>query len=295
MNRAAAPRKNTALTHGAGADVAGVGFRAGWVSSDSAGQIRMVAVSSAGQVAERDAPFQLRGNSFTMMVLKVIDPASPNFFPLLNGKVRQAPNFFRHAPVVLDFEELPEAAAALNVAEFVERVRELYLLPVGFQGGPRPVQESALAAGLVPMPSGRAARLEVARAAPAAAAAASPVAPVPAVPVEPVYRPALVIAEPVRSGMQVYAEKTDLIITAAVSHGAEVLADGNIHVYGALRGRALAGISGDAGARIFCQSLEAEVVSIAGLYRVSEDIDKDVWKKSAQIWLSDGYLHVGSL
>lgn len=247
----------------------------------------MVAVSSASQVSERDTPFQLRGNSFTMMVLKVLDPASPNFFPALAGKVRQAPNFFRHAPIVLDFDELPESVA-FDVAAFVARVREQYLLPIGFCGGPSTVQEQALAGGLVPMPTGRAAKLEQAR---PVDASGQPVAPPP----EPVFRPALVVSDPVRSGTQIYAQGTDLIITSSVSHGAEVLADGNIHVYGALRGRALAGISGDNGARIFCQSLEAEVVSIAGLYRVAEDLDPSHLKKAVQIRLDDGFLHIAPL
>ncbi|MGQ9372111.1 septum site-determining protein MinC [Azospirillum sp. ST 5-10] len=246
-------------------------------------------MSSAGQVAERDAPFQLRGNSFTMMVLKVSDPASPNFFSLLGSKVRQAPNFFRHAPVVLEFDDLGEGTS-FDLAAFVAKVREQHLLPIGFVGGPRPLQDAALALGLVPMPAGRAARLEQAR--PQAAAAGG--APAQPVFVE-VHRPALVVSDPVRSGQQIYAEKADLIITASVSHGAEVLADGNIHVYGALRGRALAGISGENGARIFCQSLEAEVVSIAGLYRVAEDIDSAFLKKPVQIRLSDGFLHMDPL
>lgn len=255
----------------------------------------MAAVSSASQVAERDVPFQLRGNSFTMMVLKVIAPASPDFFPQLNVKVRQAPNFFRNAPVVLDFEELGEDTPRFDVAAFVTNLRSLYLLPVGFQGGPRAVQEAALAAGLTPMPAGRSAKLETVRPADRAASAAPAPAPAPAPPPEPVFRPAMVVTEPVRSGQQIYAEKTDLILLAPVSPGAEVLADGNIHIYGALRGRALAGVSGDAGARIFCQSLEAEVVSVAGLYRVSEDIGDDLRKKPVQIFLRDGYLHMDPL
>lgn len=246
----------------------------------------MVTVSSASQVAERDAPFQLRGNSFTMMVLKVVDPASPNFFPLLGGKVRQAPNFFRHAPVVLDFQEL--VTETLDLGPFVAGLREHHLRPIGFQGGPAALQQAAIAGGLVPMPTGRPAALEVARPEPRAATAPPP-------PPEPVYRSTLIITEPVRSGQQIYAEKTDLIVTASVSPGAEVLSDGSIHVYGALRGRALAGISGDPAARIFCQSLAAELISIAGLYQVSEDIDREVLKKPAQVSLSNGYLLVQPL
>ncbi len=249
-------------------------------------------MSSARQLAERDMPFQLRGNSFTMMVLKVNDPASPEFFPQLAIKVRQAPNFFRNAPVVLDFDELGEAAPRFDVAALVTNLRALYLLPVGFQGGSRAVQEGALAAGLTPMPAGRATRLEAAAKA-ADSQSAGPAQPAP--PPEPVYRPTLVITEPVRSGQQIYAEKTDLVITSSVSPGAEVVADGHVHVYGALRGRALAGVSGDTGARIFCQSLEAEVVSVAGLYRVSEDMGDDVLKKPVQVFLRDGYLHMAAL
>ncbi len=255
----------------------------------------MAAVSSARQGAERDGPFQMRGNSFTMMVLKVSDPASPEFFPQLSVKVRQAPNFFRNAPIVLDFEDLTEDSPRFDVAALVTNLRALYLLPVGFQGGPRAVQEGALAAGLTPMPAGRAAKLEtVARGAdPQQAGAQAPAPPAP--PPEPIYRPTLVVTEPVRSGQQIYAEKTDLVITAPVSPGAEVVADGHIHIYGALRGRALAGVSGDTNARIFCQSLDAEVVSVAGLYRVSEDFGNDVLKKPVQIFLRDGYLHMEPL
>ncbi len=251
-------------------------------------------MSSARQVAERDVPFQLRGNSFTMMVLKVSDPASPDFFPQLAVKVRQAPNFFRNAPIVLDFEELGEESPRFDVAALVTNLRTLYLLPVGFQGGPRAVQEGALAAGLTPMPAGRAAKLDQVTRGAEPQGAASAAAP-PAPPPEIIHRPTLVITEPVRSGQQIYAEKTDLVITAPVSPGAEVVADGHIHVYGALRGRALAGVSGDATARIFCQSLEAEVVSVAGLYRVSEDFGDDVLKKPVQIFLRDGYLHMEPL
>nr|WP_207455392.1 septum site-determining protein MinC [Azospirillum sp. SYSU D00513] len=249
-------------------------------------------MSSAGQAVERDVPFQLRGNSFTMMVLKVSDPTSPDFFPQLNVKVRQAPNFFRNAPVVVDFDELPEDAG-FDVAAFLQQVRAHHLLPMGFQGGPRPVQEAALAAGLTPMPAGRAAKLEQAKGPDPRAAGSAPAIAVP--PPEPVLRPALLVTEPVRSGQQIYAEKTDLVITASVSPGAEVLADGNIHIYGALRGRALAGVSGETGARIFCQSLDAEVVSVAGLYRVSEDIGEDIRKKPVQIFLRDGFLHMAPL
>ena len=96
-----------------------------------------------------------------------------------------------------------------------------------------------------------------------------------------------IVTEPVRSGTQIYARGGDLIVTAAVSAGAEVMADGNIHVYGRLRGRALAGAAGDTAARIFCTRLEAELVSIAGRYLVSEQLPAEYQGGPAQIALVD--------
>ena len=103
------------------------------------------------------------------------------------------------------------------------------------------------------------------------------------------------ITEPVRAGAQVYAEGRDLVLLSFVSPGAEVLADGHIHAYGRLRGRALAGIGGDEGARIFCRSLEAELVSIAGRFRVSEDMDPRLVGKPTQIFLDGGFLMIEPL
>ncbi len=103
------------------------------------------------------------------------------------------------------------------------------------------------------------------------------------------------LRRPVRSGQQVYARDTDLIIMGQVGPGAEVIADNHIHVYGPLRGRALCGVSGNTEARIFCQSLEAELVSVAGNYRVLESIPEDLRGKPAQIWLDDERLNIEPL
>jgi septum site-determining protein MinC len=233
-------------------------------------------------VAERDAPFQLRGGSFTLMVLKLLDPGSESFFARLEEKVRQAPNFFRNAPVVLDLDGLP-AGVEFNLGDLRERLRTCNLIAVGVQGGDRLHQETALRAGLPLVPAGRPMRPEPARVEATgrvAAPSSDPAAP----------RPTLVVNEVVRSGRQLYAPGGDLVVTAMVSAGAELLADGHIHVYGPLRGRALAGLSGDTTARIFCLSLEAEMVSIAGLYRVNEDIAPSIFRKPVHIYLKEGYL-----
>jgi septum site-determining protein MinC len=104
-----------------------------------------------------------------------------------------------------------------------------------------------------------------------------------------------IINHPVRSGQQIYAADGDLIVLGTVSAGAELIADGNIHIYGTLRGRALAGVKGDIETWIFCQSLEAELISIAGRYRISEQIDSTDWGKAVQIHLVDDRLVIDHL
>ncbi len=104
-----------------------------------------------------------------------------------------------------------------------------------------------------------------------------------------------IISTPIRSGQQIYAAGGDLIVLAPVSAGAELLADGNIHVYGALRGRALAGVKGNTDARVFCHSQEAELISIAGCFMVDEDLRSDHWKQAVQILLQDDKLHIKPL
>ena len=262
----------------------------------------------SNQVAFRDAPFQLRGSTFTWMVLKVSDSHSPNFFPVLSGKIAQAPNFFRHAGVVLDLDDLP-AGTPFDMDAFCKLLKNLGLMAVGLQGGTKEQQDAALSRGmaLISAPRGKAETFDplagtgrspaqgLANVQAQAPAAPTP-APAPAPVAEPApQRSAMVIAENVRSGRQIYAPGGDLVVIGSVSPGAELLADGSIHVYGALRGRALAGVSGDQSARIFCQSLDAELVSIAGLYRVSEDIGKDIRRRQVQIYLNNGYLHIDPL
>ncbi len=121
-------------------------------------------------------------------------------------------------------------------------------------------------------------------------------APAPPPVLEPEVRPTRIITAPVRGGQQIYAQGGDLVVTASVSPGAELLADGNIHVYGAMRGRALAGIKGNTKARIFCQQMTAEMVSIAGQYKVCEDLRRDpLWGAGVQVSLSGDVLNITRL
>jgi septum site-determining protein MinC len=105
----------------------------------------------------------------------------------------------------------------------------------------------------------------------------------------------MLVTEPVRSGQRIFAEAGDLVVVGAVGSGAEVVASGNIHIYGALRGRALAGATGDAKARIFCHSLDAELVAVAGTYRTNDDIDAAARKQRAQVFLRDDALCIEPL
>lgn len=232
---------------------------------------------------------RLRGGTFTLMVLDV--PAEGDPLAGVEAKLRQAPSFFESAPLVLDLQAVGDGGK-LDVVDLVARLRDLGLVPVGIQNGSDAQNEQALAAGLCPFPLWRSGRERPAREGrPGKRVAPSDQARPP----EPEVSPAMLLTSPVRSGKRVYARGGDLVAAAPVSAGAELIADGHVHVYGPLRGRALAGVHGDESARIFCQSLQAELVSIAGAYRVREDIEDDLIGQAVQISLQDGRLVIEPL
>ena len=173
------------------------------------------------------------------------------------------------------------------------------MFPVALRGGSLALQQSAALNQLAILPESKVEAKPRNPVPPSTASSAieRPLAQAkPAEQKEDLETPTRLITLPVRSGQQIYARGADLLVLAPVSHGAELLADGHIHVYAPLRGRALAGISGDKTARIFCQSLEAELVSIAGQYRLSEDLkDGPLWKTSVQIALEERSLHITPL
>jgi septum site-determining protein MinC len=225
---------------------------------------------TTASITGADAPFQLRAASMTLLTLKVQAPEEPEFFPRLATMLSLAPGFYRNAPIVLDLSATG-AKPPVDMAAFCGQLRSLGINPVGVHRANAAWERAAAAIGLPPFPAGRTtdpATAKAAATAPAKAAGGTKI-----------------IAEPVRSGRQVYAHKGDLIVLGPVSHGAELLADGHIHVYGPLRGRALAGMSGDKSARIFCRALEAELVSVAGLYMVADQLDPSLAGKPAQIRL----------
>jgi septum site-determining protein MinC len=232
----------------------------------------------------------VQGALFTVMVVRAGMLRDPAFAYELGQQVERSPRFFQHAPVVLDLKGAGGFTSEPEYREARDLLHEHTLALVGVQNAEPAQLEAAAAAGLASFaPSATQPSRRPARAA-AAPAAEQPPAAAPAQ--EAPRSTARLVTTPVRSGTQIYARGTDLVVTAAVSPGAELVADGNIHVYGPLRGRALAGASGDTGARIFCSRLEAELVSIAGRYLVSEQLPAEQLGSPVQIALVDDRLTV---
>lgn len=200
------------------------------------------------------------------------------------------PNFFDQDPLVIDLshlapDEVPDFASLLAL------LRRFNICPMAVRGGTPEQLAAGTQAGLVVAQDVVLAKAPAA-AVPAPAPAAEPPAPASApepAPAPAASLPAMVVDKPLRSGQQVYARGRDLVVLAMVNPGAEVIADGNIHVYAPLRGKAIAGARGYADARIFALSLEAELVSIAGIYRTSDvPLPADVAGKTAMVSLRSG-------
>ena len=201
----------------------------------------------------------------------------------LQEKINLAPEFFRNSPLVLDLQEINKQGLDINIAELTGIIRKTGLFPVGVRGG-NVQQNKQVLELLIPVYSIHSGGVS------AENKKQKTITPVP-VP-EPKTDTDIDVAEttlitqPIRSGQRIYAAG-DLVILAQVSAGAEIMSEGNIHVYNTLRGRALAGVRGNAEARIFCFDLQAELISIAGNYKVSEDLDDTVRNKPVQIYLQD--------
>jgi len=220
--------------------------------------------------------FTLKGSLFTLTTLVLESDDLAGIEHQLVQAVKQAPNFFDNTPVVIDLKKMDEKSF-VDFQLLLGLLRQFKLIPVGISGGALDWQKHAMAAGLAILADNKKSQESH------------------SIQNNSVKSRTKVITTPVRSGQQIYAQGGDLIVLAPVSVGAELLADGHIHVYNALRGRALAGVLGDTSAHIFCMSLEAELVSIAGQYKVSEQLLESGWKVSANIELYEGNLKIHKL
>ncbi|MFT5690887.1 MAG: septum site-determining protein MinC [Oceanicoccus sp.] len=254
-----------------------------------------VSNSSSAESESDKASFRLKGGLYPFTLLDVHHYDRDRFEDDLQSKVAEAPAFFQQTPVILGFESFAGDFRDLRLSQIQEMLRDSGMIAVAVKGASASLEVQAAEIGLAIM-SGKSrppknTDTAVERASEPAVAVVENIQ----VPVAPVSVKSKVISTPIRSGQQVYAPGGDLIVLAPVSAGAEILADGNIHVYAPLRGRALAGVQGDESAQVFCQSLEAELISIAGHFKLVEDLKNEHWKQAVRISLQAQALCINPL
>jgi septum site-determining protein MinC len=241
--------------------------------------------------SKRAVAFDLKGTMAPLTVLRLRATDVGLVERQLRVKIAQLPQLFIDAPVLLDLGALGDEAAALPFAELVQVLKLCKLVPVAVSNVPDALRAAATAVGLGVLQPQAAPRAPERGPAPApdlgaveppAVAAPRPAA-APAAHAGPV-----VVTQPVRSGQVVYAQNNDLVVLAPVNPGAQVIADGHVHIYAPLRGRAVAGAQGLPGARIFCQKLDAELVAISGAYLTPDEIPAERRGKPAQVFLDGG-------
>jgi len=225
---------------------------------------------------------EFKSSTFSVPVLVLSSDDLVVIEQQLQEKISLAPEFFRNSPLVFDLQEINKQGYDIDITALTNIIRKAGLLPIGIRGGN--VQQNKQALELhIPVYSIHSGGVS------AETQKQKTIIPVPEpqtdIDTEKDVTTTL-ITQPIRSGQRIYAAG-DLVILAQVSAGSEIMAEGNIHVYNTLRGRALAGVRGNTEARIFCFDLQAELISIAGNYKVSEDLDETVRNKPVQIYLQD--------
>ena len=240
---------------------------------------------------------ELRSGSYTLPTLRLFDNELDIIQQQLKEKIDQAPSFFINSPVVLDLQEFKQTE--LDFKTLAKVIADLKMHIIGVRGGSPELHALASESNLAVLTVGAARVPEITSVEETPdrsnsdnednADAQEPEQ------ADVVWFTSETISTPIRSGQRRYTRHGDLIALAQVSEGAELMADGNIHIYGTLRGRALAGVQGDTSARIYCQNLQAELVAIAGHYQVSEDIDDELRNQPVQVYLTDQTLVIEKL
>ncbi|MEP6632649.1 MAG: septum site-determining protein MinC [Luteimonas sp.] len=260
-----------------------------------------MAVSSAPAAVDYEPAGELKIGQVGIANLRVRTLDVAQLASEMRDRVARAPKLFGRAAVIVDFGGLAGTPDAATARALLDVLRDAGVLPVALAYGSSDNERLAVELGLPLLSKFRAQYepvsgvVEPAAAAPKQTAAATPATVSPAATQPSSGEPGMMQTAPVRSGQQVYAENRDLTVLTAVGAGAEVIADGSIHIYGALRGRALAGAQGNEKARIFCREFHAELVAVAGHYKVLEDIPKELRGKAVQVWLDRDQLHIAAL
>ena len=237
---------------------------------------------STGAPTSQKTALEFKSTSLTVPVLLLASNDISLIDQQLKEKVVQAPEFFKNSPLLIDLQKLNAQNLPIDFTEIVAVVRQHGFMPIGLRGGNEQQNGDALAMNL-PQHSLHGSNAPLVNKAPAKTL------PTPAPEEQKQASQSIenkLVTQPIRSGQRVYA-KGDLIVTATVSAGAEIMAEGNIHIYGSLRGRALAGVLGNVNSRIFCSDLQAELISIAGIYQLSDDLSKYPAHKPVQISLDN--------
>jgi septum site-determining protein MinC len=245
--------------------------------------------------AKESVVFDLKSAALTLIAVVLKTPDLAQLADALDERFGDAPGLIDQDPVAVDLSQLPDGAADVDFPALIALLRRHKMVPVAVKGGSEAQLQAALAAGLSEAADGpapaAAPRVEVASAPEVVLTEVIHEVQVPT--------PAaatLIIDRPLRSGQQVYARGGDLVLLDVVNFGAEVIADGSIHVYAPLRGRAIAGARGNTAARIYATCLEAQLVAIAGTYRTAEiALPEDVRAKPAQVRLDGERLVVEAL
>lgn len=266
-------------------------------------------------MALEEPAFKIKTGNLPVLLLHILCDDLDELKQQLQLRLSQAPDFFASTPIVLELSAIAESAVELNFSELLSFMREHGMCAAGLSGGSESQRSAAAAAGLGLFPEVMIRNtvrkepvqpepVEVAAAEPAvtlpvqselpgfAEEIAEPVVADPALPaLQYLTRPTMVIDKPVRTGQRIYAEGADLVVLAIVNAGAELIADGDIHVYAPMRGKAIAGAQGNEAARIFVQGMEAELLSIAGCFKVFEEgVPDNVRAKPAHVHLDGSRL-----
>ncbi len=277
------------------------------MSRQSELNLKSSAAGKGGRIVEKpQAPIDIRFGQLGVLQLRLhtLDPGV--ILDELTGRFSSAPQFFRRAAVCIDLLTIKALPDVDGLRAIMDAVSRTGMIPIGLAGEATAVEPLAVAVKLPVLSALRTqmrpgpvieprtdAPVEVNAEAEAEAEAVSQEQPATdaAEAAEPRDSSALLHTQMVRSGQRMYARHRDLIVSAGVASGAEVMADGCVHVYGSLRGRAIAGTRGNTAARIFCQEFHAELVSIAGIFRIFETIPTDLMGKPVQVWLDGEKLH----
>ncbi len=232
---------------------------------------------------------EFKSSTFSVPVLSLTNNDLVIIEKLLDEKIKLAPEFFKHSPIVVDLSDVNKKELFINFGDLVACIRKSGLFVIGVRGGNEQQNLEAITLG-IPVNTSQSnpeTKIDYTK-----SSTRTPLQ----VDDELTFHDSnnVIITKPIRSGQRIYSHG-DLIVLAQVGAGAEILAEGNIHVYGSLRGRALAGVQGNTEARIFCLNLQAELISIAGNYKISDDIQGAIANAPIQIYLQKNTLVIKSL